>query len=103
MAPLKEQSALIKKWYRPANAARYLDMKMDMFNRLIKPRIPQIQLGERAVAYDVDDLDAIAIWYKEQHSQPALLPIVSHHGKKITLKPHQSLDKKLNQLLEASP
>jgi hypothetical protein len=54
---------------RPAEAAYYVGMSKDLFNREIRPLVPVISLGDRAIGFDRIDLDEAIYQYKESNTR----------------------------------
>ena len=61
---------ILPRLIRLRDAPAYLGMDRNRFNREVRPRIPEIPIGDQGIAFDRLDLDAWADEYKSRNGRP---------------------------------
>ena len=62
---------ILPRLIRLRDAPAYLGMDRNRFNREVRPRIPEIPIGDQGIAFDRLDLDAWADEYKSRNGRPS--------------------------------
>lgn len=63
---------MLRRLYRRRDAAAYLGASVYTFDRLIRPYLTQIPIGEKGVAFDRIELDAWADHHKVANGRPPI-------------------------------
>ena len=66
----EKTSSMSPRWLYPADAHAYLAMSKNLFEKLVRPYVAEIPLGNQRLAYDKHDLDRFADYHKRRYGRP---------------------------------